>query len=123
MTDRAPALAVVEAYMGAVGSRDAEGARRCLADTGFRFVSPLRRYDDPDSLIEEIVRAGTIMKQVERRKVFVDGDDVCIIMDFKTTLDELANTPLALWATVHDGRIVRLELFYDTGAYSRMFES
>lgn len=117
----ARALAVVESYLDAIAARDVECARQFLADRNFQYVSPLQSYDDADQLIGDLMRVGTIMKDVRRRRAFSDADDVCIIMDFRTTIEELAVTRVALWATVREDRIQRLELFFDTRAYMGMF--
>ena len=119
--EAASALTVVQAYLDGIAARDWQRARGCLADRDFKYVSPLESYDSADRLITSLMRVDTIMKDVQQRRAFSDGDDVCIIMDFRTTLEELAVTPLALWATVRDGKIGRLELFFDARAYMGMF--
>ncbi len=115
-------MTVVQGYLDAVAARDWERARSFLADRDFQYVSPLQTYQSADRLVADLIRVDTIMKDVHERRAFSDGDDVCIIMDFRTTLEELAVTRVALWATVHDGRIHRLELFFDARAYMSMFD-
>jgi hypothetical protein len=59
---------------------------------------------------------------MRRRKTFVDGQDVCHILDFIIQLSDKRTVPVAQWARVVDGRIVSLELLYDAHEYHRLFE-
>jgi hypothetical protein len=59
---------------------------------------------------------------MRRRKTFVDGQDVCHILDFIIQLSDKRTVPVAQWARVADGRIVTLDLLYDAHEYHRLFE-
>lgn len=116
-------LAVVNTFMRAVEKNDFQSARRQLADTGFCYRGPLIEFSDADAFIADIQRVGTILKRIERRRVFVDGDEVLLIQDVLSTLSELAHTRVANWFSVERGRIRTLEVFYDTRAYASLFEA
>lgn len=112
---------VVEAYLAAIAARDFERARACLADDGFSYRSPIASFDDADAFIADIWHVGPILEGIDCRRSFVDGDEVCSILDFKTRMDRLEITPVVQWATVRDGRIRRIEAFFDASRYAAMF--
>jgi hypothetical protein len=41
-----------------------------------------------------------ITKRIEHRKMFIDGDEVCVIYNFVTTMDALASTRIAQWMKI-----------------------
>jgi len=113
---------VVDTYLAALSARDYERARALLADTGFRFVSPVASFDDPDSFIEYTLYSGGAVARVDQRKVFVDGGDVCHFLLLTTYLGDKRQTPVVQWAQVADGRIHSIELLFDAHDYKQMFE-
>ena len=115
-------LDIVERYLAAIEAREFEVARGYLADEGFVYRSPLGIQEDADAFIADVSRVGPIMKAIERHKTFVDGDDVCLIISFRSTIEELAHIRLAQWVRVQGTRIRCIEVFFDARAYTRMFE-
>jgi hypothetical protein len=113
---------VVEGYLDAIESRDFEAARRFLADEGFSYRSAIAEFQDADAFIADLWRVGPIMEGIERRRTFVDGAEVCSIMNFRTRMDRLQVTPVVQLARVVDGKIVSLEAFFDASEYVRMFD-
>jgi hypothetical protein len=116
------ALAVVEGYLDAIAAFDYERARSFLANSGFSFRSPISNFASADDFIAYLSLTGGIVQQMRRRKVFVDGQDVCHILDFVIQLSDKRTVPVAQWARVADGRIDSLELIYDGHEYHRLFE-
>lgn len=112
----------VENFLNAFEALDFETARTLLANTGFRYDGPIDQFDDPDAFIANISNIGQILKRIERRHVFADGGDVCVICSFWTTIDEIEHTRVALWCHVDNNLISRIESFLDVRAYARMFE-
>jgi limonene-1,2-epoxide hydrolase len=113
---------VVEAYVAAFAARDFDGARTWLADQHFRSLSPISEYDNADVFIESISRVGPILEGIERRKIFVDGNDVCLILSYVTRMDHRQVSPVVHWFRVESGKIVFIESFFDARAYAEMFE-
>lgn len=125
--DRLPATApspeqVVDAYLGAIAARDFDAARRCLSGRSFRHRSPISSFSDADAFIADISRIGPILEAIERRRTFVDGNEVCAIVDYVTRMDRRQVTPVVHWLTVVDGRIVAIETFFDARGYAKLFE-
>ena len=112
---------VILRFLTALQQRDFDAVERCLSRERFRYVGPTRSFDDARSFVEDISRIGTILKEIEVRRVFVDGDEGCVLFNFGSTLPELDQTRVALWFQAKAGRLVSMEVFYDAYPYSRMF--
>ena len=115
-------VAVVNAYLDAFEDRDFERARQYLSDTAFRYHSPVSEADNADAFTINISRIGPILERIERRKVFTQGNEVCIIMHLITTMEHLKDVPVVQLATVVDGWITDMVVFFDASEYNRMFE-
>jgi len=120
MLEQAPAE-VVGRYFAALASRDFELMRSLLADEDFRSRSPLSSYQDADAYIANISRVGLILERLLTRKIFVDGADVCTILDFQFRISELQTVVVAQWSTVRRGKIVSIETIFDASEYLAMF--
>jgi hypothetical protein len=112
----------VDCYFDAIEARDFERAQWCLSSQEFYYLSPIQSFDTARDLIAYISCVGPITKRVERRRLFIDGDEVCAIFNFITTLEALASTRVAQWMKIKAGKIVRIEVFFDAHAYASMFE-
>ena len=113
---------VVDAYFDAFAARDFERLRACLSDGPFSHRSPIAALDDADAFAAHISRIGPVLDGLERRRTFVDGDEVCAIVDYRIRISDLMVVPVAVWFRVSGGRIVALETFYDATEYRRMIE-
>ena len=102
----------VTAFLDAFECRDFDAAGALLAREGFRYDGPIDRFHDARAFIDNISSIGQIL----------DGDDVCVICSFWTTIEEIEHTRVALWFQTRDGRIERIESFLDVRAYARMFD-
>jgi len=116
------AAEIVIRFLDAFAARDFETARTLLSDDDFRYDGPIDHFENAAAFIDNISNIGQILKRIERRRVFADGSDVCVICNFWTTIDEIKQTRVALWCSVKGVRIVRIESFLDVRAYARMFE-
>jgi len=113
---------IVAAYLDALQDRDFERLRTYLADSGFSYRSPVSVADNADDYITLVSRVGPILEGIERIKTFVDGNDVCCILKFRTTMESLKEVPVVQLATVAEGKIVAMEVFFDASEYNRMFD-
>ena len=113
---------LVDEFLDHVGSHEYERARVLLADEGFEFESPISRFSSADDFIQHMSLLGGIVHRIERRKVFIDGQDVCHFLVYVTQLSDKESTKVVQWARVADGRIQRIETLYDTHWYREMFE-
>lgn len=111
---------IVENYLNAIEQGDFDHARACLSDK-FNYKGPTASFNDPESFIENIWHVGQILHHIEIRKTFVDGNEVCTIMDFHVHFDEPKSVPVVQWAKIEDGKIRTIEVFFDATEYMAMF--
>ena len=120
---KSSAVKIVTAYLDALENRDFERLRTFLSDTGFSYRSPVSVTDNAEDFILIVSRVGPILEKIERVRTFVDGDDVCSILRFRTTMEALREVPVVQLTSVASGRIAAIEVFFDASEYNRMFDS
>lgn len=113
---------VVDAYLAAIAAGDFARARTWLSDSGFSTRSPIAAFNDADAYIADISRVGAILERISRRKTFVDGNEVCAIVDYVTHMEQRQVSPVVHLMRVERGKIVGIESFFDARAYAEMFE-
>jgi hypothetical protein len=111
---------IVSALLDAFEARDFELARTFLSDDAFFYRSPIESFTNADAFISNISRVGPILERIERRKTFVNGNDVCSVLKIRTTMDTLDATPVVQLTTVVAGKIIAVEAFFDATEYNRM---
>ena len=109
------------AYVSAIGQGDFERARRYLSDLTFRFCGPYEAIEGADRFVARYWGAGQITLKLKVRRVFEDGNELCIIFDIETQLSERATTPVAMWLRVEGDKIVEMETFHDARGYAVLF--
>lgn len=112
---------VAHAYLDAINARDFERARGFLADDRFRQRSPIGAFEDADAYVADISRIGAILEGIERRRTFVDGDEVCLVVNYITRMDGRQVTPVVYWMRVDSGKICSIETFFDARGYDEMY--
>jgi ketosteroid isomerase-like protein len=115
----AGAAEVVERYQRAFGSGDIETARSLLADD-LHFKGPIEEFDNADDYIQSVAKLARIVAGTDVKKVLAQGNDVVTIYDLHT------NTPagtsnVAEWATVENGKIAEMRVFFDARPFAAMF--
>ena len=121
MTESA-AEKIVTAYLDALEGRDFEKLRTFLSDSRFSYRSPVSKAENADDYIVLVSRVGPILEGIERVRTFVDGNDVCSILKFRTTMETLKEVAVVQLTTVTDGKIVAMEVFFDASEYNKMFD-
>jgi predicted SnoaL-like aldol condensation-catalyzing enzyme len=110
----------VMAYQRSLGDSDWIKARSYLKDD-MKFHGPLAKYDEPEPYIEDLKGLHHIVKGVEMRKVFQDGNDVCLLYDMIT--DTAAGTAfICEWYRVDDEKISSIRVVFDARPFAPMFE-
>lgn len=113
---------IVDAYLEAIAARDFALARAWLSDKRFSAHSPISEFDSADRYIADLTRVGPILEGIERRKTFVDGNDVCVILNYITRMDQRQVSPVVHWMRVDDGKINYVETLFDARQYAAMFD-
>ena len=113
---------VVTEFLDAVESGDMVSAARVLSGDRFSYRGPIDHFTSADAFIADLSKLSSILRRIDRRRFFADGDEVCAIVTFVTTIEDIANTRAVHWVRVEDGSIVSIEGFLDARAYARMFD-
>jgi len=111
---------VVERYNRAFASGDVATARSLLADD-LHFTGPFEEFHNPDDYLQSLARLAQIVTGTDVRKVLAAGEDVVTIYDLHTSTPA-ATSPIAEWATVKDGKIAEIRVFFDARPFAAMFE-
>ncbi|HEX9538064.1 MAG TPA: nuclear transport factor 2 family protein [Streptosporangiaceae bacterium] len=110
---------VAEEFFDAWTSKDYERARALVHDD-VSFVGPIDSFADADSYLASLQQLSQIVTGADKRKVFVDGDDVCVIYDLKTA--PVPRTPTCEWYRVRDGKVASVVVIFDARPFAAMFE-
>ena len=102
--------ATVLAYLDAIASKDL-GRLEALVAPDVQFVGPAATRHGFRELREAFERISAIHVRSDVKRVFSDGNDVCVIYDFVT--DTAGTLPTIEWITLDHGRIARINLYYD----------
>ena len=120
MTQQTPE-AVFNAYLDAFAARDFDRMRATLSNDNFYYRGPVSAHTDADVFVMDISRIGQILDGIDVRRLFVDGNELCAILDFRIRINIVDITRVVLWAKVEQGKIISLEAFFDATEYSQMF--
>ena len=82
----------------------------------------MEAFDNAEDFVAVLKKLGPIVKGMETKKVFADGNDVCLIYDFVTNVPEIGATKMAEWFHVQDSRIASIHIYFDPRPYVAVFE-
>ena len=80
----------VESYQTAIGSGDFTTARKLMQDD-MTFQGPIDTFHQADDYLESLKRLASIIQRIDVKRVFAEGDDVCVLYEMVT------NTPAGKW--------------------------
>jgi ketosteroid isomerase-like protein len=99
------------AYLEAVAKQQYDQVAGFLAPD-LRFRGPAMTYTSAGDFVGALKRLAAIHVRNDIKRVFVDGDHVCVIYDFVT--DTTAGAlPAVEWLQFEGGRISSVDLYYD----------
>jgi ketosteroid isomerase-like protein len=107
-------------YLDAVGKKDFATVERLLAPD-LKFTGPSMTRSTARDFIAALTRLGAIHVRNEPTRVFVDGDEVCVIYDFVTDTPAGA-LPTIEWLRFEQGRIRSINLYYDRVPWKGVME-
>jgi hypothetical protein len=116
----ADAAQVADDFFEASTNKEFERARSLLHDD-LSFEGPLESFSDADLYIESLKPLSGIVTGADKQKVFVDGDDVCVIYDLKTA--PIPSSRTCEWYRARDGKIASLSVVFDARPFAPMFEA
>jgi ketosteroid isomerase-like protein len=102
---------LVLAYLDAVTRKDVKKLEALLA-ADLLFVSPAMTRHSAGEYLDALNRLAAIHVRNDVKRMFAEGDEVCVIYDFVT--DTVAGAvPTIEWIRVGAGRIRSINLYYD----------
>ena len=107
---------IVDRYYATWTNNDFAASRALLHDN-LSFHGPIDKFDNADDYIGAIKRLASIVQGIEKRKTFVDGDDVCVVYDLLTVTPAGA-APVAEWFTVSGDKIAAIRVFFDARPFA-----
>jgi hypothetical protein len=102
--------AIALAYLDAVAKKELDRVDALVAPD-VKFVGPAMSFTGSSELLAALRRIGAIHVRNDVRRVFSDGDEVCVIYDFVTSA--AGALPTIEWLRIAGGRIQSVNLFYD----------
>lgn len=111
---------ILNKFLDAFEALEFERLSDLLSEDNFRYVGPMDKFDNAKSFIADLVKYGQILKRIDRHRMFVQGNEVCALLTFVSTLEEIENTRMSIWVTVENEKIIQVEGFFDVRAYARM---
>jgi hypothetical protein len=107
---------IVMEYLELITERqDFKSARSYLKDN-VSYVSPLNSFDSAEPYLK--YNESLHLPKLDIKKVFVDGDDVCILHE--TNLPRISSTVFtSLWFHVDGGKISSLRALFDPRPFIR----
>ena len=110
---------IVQGFMGAMGKGDFVAARKYLDDQ-LSFQGPIESFQKADPYLESLKKLHHIIERVEMKKMFVDGDDVCLLYDM-VTKTPAGTAFIAEWHHVKDDKIAAIRVVFDARPFVAMF--
>jgi hypothetical protein len=108
MTNNPQAVAL--AYLDAVSKKELDKVEAVLAPD-IQFQGPAMKLTGARDVLAAFRRISAIHVRNDVRRVFTDGDEVCVIYDFVT--DTMGALPTIEWLRIEGGRIRSVNLYYD----------
>jgi hypothetical protein len=121
MPNHPNAKEVVMSYQRALGQQDYKTARSYMADENFSFKGPLASHNASEGLLKDLEQLHHIVQGVDMKKVFVDGDDVCLLYDL-ITKEPPTNSFTCEWYHISAGKIRSIRVVFDARPFAAMFE-
>ena len=98
-------------YLEAVGQQRYDRVAELVA-SDLRVAGPATTRTSAQDFIAALKRLAVIHLRTEIKRVFVDGDEVCVIYDFVTDTT-VGAVPAIEWLKFDGARIRTIDLYYD----------
>ena len=99
------------AYIEGCSRKDFDAVAKLLA-ADVKFNGPNSKIAGADPYVAVLRRIAPVWVRSEVRKVFAEGNDVCVIYDFVTDTPAGA-VPTVEWLRIENGRVASVQLFFD----------
>ena len=110
---------IVQKFMGALGKGDFVAARKYL-DDHLSFQGPIDTFQKPEPYVESLEKLHPIIERVDTKKMFVDGNDVCLLYDL-VTKSPAGTAFVAEWHRISGEKIAAIRVVFDARPFAAMF--
>lgn len=112
---------VAREYVEAVGEKRFDRVT-ALLDPQVDFTGPDgKTIHGAEPYVAALQRIAPVLDRNEVRKVFVDGDEACVLYDFVTDTP-VGAVPSVEWLTIEGGRVRSIRLVFDTAPWPRVLQ-
>jgi limonene-1,2-epoxide hydrolase len=110
---------IVSAYQQALGKGDFAAARKLVHDN-LLFQGPLDTFHSPEPYFEALKKLHPIIQRIDMKKIFADGNDVCVLYDMVTNTS--AGTVFVCeWYQVKGEKIAGVRTVFDARPFVAIF--
>ena len=110
---------VVSDFQQAMGRGDFGAARKLLRDE-VSFRGPIGTFDKAEDLIEALKKLQSIVERADVKKIFTDGNDVCVLFDLVIRAPG-GTVFIAEWYRVDGGKIAMMRAVADARPFAALF--
>lgn len=107
---------IVLAYHHAFYKNDRASVRQLLADKG-SFNGPLNSFTNPDLFLDSATIFMKLTLKTVMKKVFVAGNQACIIYSSAFIVPSIPVLPIASWFKVDRGKIYFFQVHFDPSSF------
>ena len=107
------------AYLDAVARKDMDRVASLVAPD-IRFVGPANTTNGARDVLAAFRRISVVHVRSDIKRVFSDGDEVCVIYDFVT--DTAGPLPVVEWLRFEGERIRSIHIYYDQTPWLKLRE-
>ncbi len=111
--------AIALAYLDGVGKKELARLEALVAPE-IRFVGPATTIEGVADLLAAFRRIGAVHVRNDIKRLWSDGNEVCVIYDFVT--DTAGALPAIEWLKIEGGRIRSVNLYYDQVPWMKLRE-
>ena len=115
----ANAAEIVQSFKQALAKGDVAAARKLLHDN-LSFRGPIDAFDKPEPYLEALNKLQPIVQRIDVKKMFVDGNDVCMLYDMVTN-SPAGTAFVAEWMHVKGDKIASIRTVFDARPFAAMF--
>jgi hypothetical protein len=115
----AGAESTVERFMKCLEIGDFRSLRGLLEDD-LSFKGPFDSFEEPDSYLAALQKLHPVIARIDVKKMFVDGDDVCVLYDMVTNTS-VGTAFIVEWHQVKGDKIAAITAVFDARPFAPMF--
>ena len=111
---------IVTQFINGIKTQQFDQAKVLLARDGFEYVGPNMRFTDPEDMLAYLFGMAGIQKDIVVREIAAEGSSVFVVLDYKTYFEPIGDVRIAIWCSVKDDMIHKVEGFYNAAVVENM---